>query len=90
MTTTDVKTVARRVLEEVFPANDDAALATLISDRFVNHEAPPGTPPGPGGLSMAMHMLNDAFSDQRWTIHQGAGRGRHRRHLLHAQRTAHR
>lgn len=32
MTASDIKTVARRVLEEVFPANDEAALASLISD----------------------------------------------------------
>jgi predicted ester cyclase len=75
MTTTDIKTIARRVLEEVFPANDDAVLATLISDQFVNHEAPPGTPPGIGGISMYMHLLNDAFSDQRWTIHKVLAEG---------------
>jgi steroid delta-isomerase-like uncharacterized protein len=68
MTTTDNKTVARRVLEEVFPANDDDALAELISDQFVNHEAPEGTPPGLGGISRYMHLLNQAFSDQRWDI----------------------
>lgn len=69
MTTTDIKSIARRVLEEVFPANDDAALAALISDQFVNHEAPPGSPRGVGSVSYFMHMLNNAFSDQRWTIH---------------------
>ena len=69
MTRTDNKTVARRVLEEVFPANDDVALREVISDRFVNHEAPEGTPPGLGGISMYMHLLNQAFSDQQWDIH---------------------
>lgn len=75
MTTTDIKTVARRVLEEVFPANDDAALAALISDRFVNHEAPAGTPPGLASITFFMHMLNDAFSGQRWTIHNVVAEG---------------
>jgi steroid delta-isomerase-like uncharacterized protein len=69
MTRTDNKTVVRRVLEEVFPANDDVALRELISDEFVNHEAPEGTPPGLGGISMYMHLLNEAFSDQQWDIH---------------------
>ena len=45
MTVTN-KTVACRVLEEIFPANDEAALHEVISDQFVNHEAPEGTPPG--------------------------------------------
>ena len=69
MTIAENKAVARRVLEEIFPANDVAALRDLISDQFVNHEAPPGTPPGMGGITMFMHMLNDAFTDQQWEIH---------------------
>ncbi|MGH3367796.1 MAG: ester cyclase [Nocardioidaceae bacterium] len=68
MTTTDNKKVARRVLEEVFPANDDEALRELISDQFVNHEAPEGTPPGLGSVTMFMHLLKEAFSEQRWDI----------------------
>jgi predicted ester cyclase len=64
------KTAARRVLEEVFPADDEAALTQLISTDFVNHEAPPGTPPGPGGITFFMHMLARAFSDQTWTVDQ--------------------
>jgi predicted ester cyclase len=70
MTSDDIETRARRVLEEVFPADDEAALAELMSDDFVNHEAPPGTPPGLGSVTYFMHMLNKAFTDQRWTIHR--------------------
>lgn len=75
MTTDDNKAVARRVLEEIFPANDVDALRDVISDQFVNHEAPPGTPPGLGGITMFMHMLNEAFSDQRWDIHHVLAEG---------------
>ena len=69
MTGTDTKAVARRVLEEIFPTNDLDALREAISDQFVNHEAPPGTPPGLAGIAMYMTLLNQAFSDQRWQIH---------------------
>ena len=69
MTRTQNETVARRVLEEIFPANDETALREVISDQFVNHEAPDGTPPGLSGITMFMHLLNDSFSDQRWEIH---------------------
>jgi len=69
MISTDNKPAARRVLEEIFPANDVGALRELVSDQFVNHEAPPGTPPGLGGITMFMNLLNKAFSDQRWEIH---------------------
>ena len=44
MISIDNKPVARRVLEEIFPANDVDALRELVSDQFVNHEAPAGTP----------------------------------------------
>ena len=67
---TDIKFAARRVLEEIFPADDEAALIEACSPDFVNHEAPEGTPPGPGGAIFYMHALARAFSDQRWTIHQ--------------------
>jgi predicted ester cyclase len=62
------KKVARRVLEEIFPANDAGALREVISDQCVNHEAPEGTPPGLGAITMFMGMLDRAFSEQRWQI----------------------
>jgi predicted ester cyclase len=62
------KANARRILEKAFPANDQSLLAGLVSDRFVNHEAPPGTPPGRGGITMFMDLLSRAFSDQAWDI----------------------
>jgi predicted ester cyclase len=68
MDTDQMRTSARRVLEEVFPADDESALAELISPDFVNHEAPPGTPPGLGGITFFMHLLARAFSDQTWTV----------------------
>ena len=71
----DIKQVARRVLEEIFPADDETALAEVISDDFVNHEAPPGTPPGTAGVTSFMHMLAKAFSEQRWTIHRVLAEG---------------
>ncbi|MHA6782345.1 ester cyclase [Pseudonocardia saturnea] len=74
-TTHDVTAIARRVLEEVFPAVDDEALAQLVATDFVNHEAPPDTLPGPGSVSMFMHLLDGAFSDQRWTVHRSVTEG---------------
>ena len=78
MTTTvpaDITTVARRVLEEIFPADDEAALAQVVSPDFVNHEAPSGTPPGLGSVTYFMHLLARAFSDQRWTIQRTVTEG---------------
>lgn len=71
----ETKAAARRVLEEIFPADDEAALIAACTDDFVNHEAPPGTPPGPGGAIYYMHLLASAFSDQRWTMHRVVAEG---------------
>ena len=41
---------ARRVLEDVFPRDDEVALRELVTEDFVNHEAPPGAPSGPDSV----------------------------------------
>lgn len=71
----EVKAAARRVLEEIFPADDPSALVAAVTPDFINHEAPPGTPAGPGGAIFYMHALARAFSDQRWTVHQVIAEG---------------
>jgi len=75
MTIEENKKVARRVLEEIFPANDEEALAEVISEQCVNHEAPEGTPPGLRAITMFMHLLDQAFSDQRWQIEDVVAEG---------------
>ncbi len=75
MSIEDNKKVARRVLEEIFPTNDEQALREVISERFVNHEAPEGTPPGLGGITMFMHLLSRAFSEQRWQVEDVVAEG---------------
>jgi hypothetical protein len=49
---------ARRVLEVIFPANDEDALLDALDTGFVNHEAPAGTPPGPASAVFYMHMIS--------------------------------
>lgn len=75
MANTDIKAAARRVLEKIFPADDETVLAEVISGDFVNHEAPAGTPPGLGSVTYYMHLLASAFSDQRWDIHRVLAEG---------------
>jgi predicted ester cyclase len=72
---TGITALARRVLEEIFPRDDEAALADVIGEEFVNHEAPPGTPPGLGSVTFYMHLLARAFTGQRWTIHRTVTEG---------------
>lgn len=70
-----IKAAARRVLEEIFPRNDETALREAVTDDFVNHEAPPDVPPGPDSVIFFMHLLDRAFSDQRWDIEKVISEG---------------
>jgi len=70
-----LKAQACRVLEQIFPADDEQALLATMTDQFVNHEAPPGMPSGPEGVCYIMHLLARAFSDQKWTIDQVMAEG---------------
>jgi predicted ester cyclase len=71
----DLKAIARRTLEEVFPNGDVAALAEVVHVDVVNHEAPPGAPQGLDGMTQTMRWLARAFSDRRYEIHQVVGEG---------------
>jgi predicted ester cyclase len=66
----DIKAIARRTLEEIFPRGDVAALAEVVHPNFVDHDGPPGAPQGLDGMAWSMRMLQAAFSDRRWEIHQ--------------------
>ena len=71
----DIKAIARRTLEEIFPGGDVVALAEVIHPNFVDHDGPPGTPQGLEGMAWSMRMLQAAFSDRRWEIHQAIAEG---------------
>jgi predicted ester cyclase len=71
----DIKAAARRTLEEIFPNGDVAALAEVVHPDCVNHEAPPGAPQGLEGMTQSMLMLQRAFSDRHYEIHQVIGEG---------------
>ena len=70
-----IKAAARRTLEEIFPAGDAAGLAEVVHPNVVNHEAPPDAPQGLEGMTSSMRMLEAAFSDRRWEIHQAIAEG---------------
>jgi hypothetical protein len=66
----DIKAIARRTLGEIFPRGDVAALAEVVHPNFVDHDGPPGAPQGLEGMAWSLRMLQAAFSDRRWEIHQ--------------------
>ena len=66
----DLKAIARRTWEEIFPACDVVGLAEVIDVDGISHGARLGEPAGLAGVERTMLWLGQVFSDQRWEIHQ--------------------
>jgi predicted ester cyclase len=69
------KATARRTLEEILPACDVEALASVTDPDVVAHGRRPDEPEGFEGVKRTMLWLGRVFSDQRWEIHQVLGDG---------------
>jgi predicted ester cyclase len=41
-----------------------------VHPNFIDHDGPPGAPQGLEGMAWSLRMLQAAFSDRRWEIHQ--------------------
>jgi predicted ester cyclase len=71
----DLKAIARRTWEEIFPACDVDALREVTDPDAIAHGARPDEPPGFEGVKKTMLWLGRVFADQRWEIHQVIGEG---------------
>lgn len=71
----DLKDLTRRTWEEMLPAGDVDALASVIDPACVNHDTPPGAATGIEGIRDTVAMLQGAFSDQRYEVHHVIGEG---------------
>ena len=61
------KAVVLRFLDEVFDGKNVEAAGKYVADDFVDHGAPPGTPPGLEGFKQMLTMFFNAFPDFRYT-----------------------
>ena len=66
----DLKAIARRTYEVIFPACDVDALAEVVAADVVSHPSRPGEKGGFEGVRDSMLWLGRVFSNQRWEIHQ--------------------
>src|SRR5215211_2997251 len=71
----ELKAIARRTWEEIFPSGDVDQLADLIAEDLIDHDARPDEPQGLAGVQQTLLWLGGVFSDQRWDIHQVIGEG---------------
>jgi steroid delta-isomerase-like uncharacterized protein len=68
MTGADLKDVYRRFLDEGFNRGNLDALDDILTPDYVDHNAPPGTLPGPAGIKSIIAGFRAAFPDVRMTI----------------------
>jgi predicted ester cyclase len=73
--TEELKTKARRIWEEIFPALDVDALADVIAEDGIDHGARPDEPQGLAGARQSMLWLGRVFSDQRWEVRRVIAEG---------------
>jgi predicted ester cyclase len=69
----ELKSRARRIWEEIFPACDAEALAAIVAQDGIEHGARPGEPQGLDGAVRTLRWLGGVFADQRWEIQQVVG-----------------
>jgi steroid delta-isomerase-like uncharacterized protein len=62
------KARSRRFFEEVWGKGNLAVIDELTASNFVNHNAPPGLPPGLEGLKQFVVMYRAAFPDIQISI----------------------
>jgi predicted ester cyclase len=70
LTAHDIKATARRTLEEILPHDDVAALTQVIHPNLVDHNRPPGAPPGREAMAWSMRLRQAGFSNRRFELHQ--------------------
>ena len=64
------KAIERRLTEEVWNKGNLAVVDELVAPNFVDHNAPPGLPPGAEGQKAFIKMYREAFPDAHVTIHE--------------------
>ncbi len=68
MSVEENKALLRRCMEEVLNKRNLDAVDEFYAVDFVDHNAPPGTPPGIGGIKQIYTMIHTAFADIHITI----------------------
>jgi steroid delta-isomerase-like uncharacterized protein len=59
----DLDKLARTIIEEVIGQGKVELVDDLLTDDFIEHEAPPGVPEGPDSLRGFVAMFRGAFPD---------------------------
>ena len=60
--------IAVRTQVDYFGAGRYDLAGQMVTPDYVDHEAPPGTPPGPDGANAVLRWLRGAFADLSYEV----------------------
>jgi steroid delta-isomerase-like uncharacterized protein len=81
------KAVYQRMVDEVVNQGHFDVVDELFHEDYVDHVAPPGTPPGAEGVKAIFKMFRTGFPDVKFTIDQMVGEGSYVATLVHGEGT---
>jgi predicted ester cyclase len=81
------KDVYRRMVEEVVNQGNFDVVDELFHPDYVDHAAPPGSPPGLEGVKGVFRMFRGGFPEVKFTIDQMIGEGNYVATLVHGEGT---
>jgi len=67
--------IAVRTQADYFGAGRYDLAGHFVTPDYVDHEAPPGTPPGPEGANAVLRWLRGAFTDLSYEVLDAFGAG---------------
>jgi predicted ester cyclase len=81
------KAVYRRMVEEVVNQGKYDVVDELFHPDYIDHAAPPGSPPGLEGVKAIFKMFRGGFPDVKFTIDDMRGEGNYVATLVHGEGT---
>jgi predicted ester cyclase len=75
MSGADNKAVIKRVVEEAFNGGNLAVIDELVDPGYVDHDARPGTPPGPETLRRVVAGARAGFPDYKAIVEDAVAEG---------------
>jgi steroid delta-isomerase-like uncharacterized protein len=72
MSPQEYKAIARRFLEDAFPQGQ---FEPILAPGYQDHNAPPGTRPGPAGIVQITEPYRQAFPDLHFTVEDQVAEG---------------
>ena len=73
--TEESKAIVKRVSEEAVGGGDLSVMDEFVANDFVDHSAPPGTPPGREGAKAFVRAFHEGFPDLSLTNEDIIGEG---------------